>query len=109
MTFEINFTVCEKLPFETDAFFCYSSYKMLQLFLLATLSGILSLLYYWAKQKQNYWKDRNIPHVKSPLLLGHFFKTVILKQHNIDALTHLYDHPNAKGKPFVGINVFHKV
>ncbi|XP_037026215.1 probable cytochrome P450 6g2 [Bradysia coprophila] len=81
---------------------------MLQAILLGILGGLLSLLYYWAKQKQNYWKDRNIPYIKSPLLLGHFFKTVILKQHNIDALTHLYDHPNAKGKPFVGINVFHK-
>lgn len=81
---------------------------MIQLILLGIIGGILSLGYYWAYQRQNYWKHRNIPHIKSPLLLGHFFKTVLMKEHNIDAITNLYSHRNAKGKPFVGINVFHK-
>lgn len=81
---------------------------MLPLILLGIISGLLSLIYYWASQRQNYWKHRNIPYIKSPLLLGHFFKTVLLKENNVNAITRLYDHSNAKGKAFVGINVFHK-
>lgn len=81
---------------------------MIELILLGIVSGLVSVLYFWAYQRQNYWKNRNIAHVKSPLLLGHFFKTVLLKENNVDALTHLYNHPNAKGKAFVGINIFHK-
>lgn len=65
-------------------------------------------MWYWAYEKKNYWKNRNIPHIESPLLLGHFYKTVLLKESNINTLTYLYDHPNATGNPFVGINVFHK-
>lgn len=80
-------------------------FKMIHLILLGIISG---LVYYWAHQRQNYWKDRNVPHIKSPLLLGHFYKTVLLKENNVNAITRLYEHPNAKGQAFVGINVFHK-
>lgn len=82
--------------------------KMLGLVLAGLVSVVLSVIYYWAHQRQNYWRDRNIPYVKAPKLLGHFFKTVLLRQHNVDAMADLYHHPNAKGKSFVGINVFHK-
>lgn len=81
---------------------------MIQLILLGIIGGLLSLIYYWANQRQNYWKNLNIPHVKSPLLLGHFFKSVILREHSVKAISNLYEHPNARGKPFVGINIFHK-
>ncbi|KAJ6639682.1 putative cytochrome P450 6g2 [Pseudolycoriella hygida] len=81
---------------------------MLQLMLVGVFCGLLSLVYYWAYQRQNYWKIHNIPHVKSPLLVGHFFKMVLLKESNVDVLSKLYYHPNAKGKAFVGINIFHK-
>ncbi|XP_037039476.1 probable cytochrome P450 6g2 [Bradysia coprophila] len=81
---------------------------MLTLVLFAVAISLLSLIYYWAYEKQNYWKVRSIPHIRSPLLLGHFYKTVLLKESNISALSYLYNHPDANGKPFVGINVFHK-
>lgn len=44
-------------------------------------------------QKQNYWKNRNIPRIESPLLSRYFYKTVLLRESNINALSHLYD-PN---------------
>lgn len=81
---------------------------MITVILFAVSFGLLSLIYYWAHEKQNYWKVRNIPHIKSPFLLGHFYKTVLLKKSGISVLDYLYNHPEAKGKSFVGINVFHK-
>lgn len=81
---------------------------MIAIILLGTVSALLSLIYYWAYQRQNYWKNRNIPYIQSPLLLGHFFKTVLLKENNVNVMHRLYYHPNAKGRAFVGINVFHK-
>ncbi|KAG4066159.1 hypothetical protein HA402_010361 [Bradysia odoriphaga] len=81
---------------------------MLTLILFAVVISLLSLIYYWAYEKQKYWRVRGIPHIRSPILLGHFYKTVLLKESNISALSYLYNHPDANGKPFVGINVFHK-
>lgn len=55
-----------------------------------------------------YWKERDVPFIKSPMLLGSFFKTTILKESVSKTLTYLYNHESAKNEPLVGFNLFHK-
>lgn len=75
--------------------------------LIAILVGLVLIIYYWAYQRQTFWKRHNVPHVKSSIL-GHFARTTFLLENNTETFARLYNDPNAKGKPFVGINVFHK-
>lgn len=82
-------------------------FKMLLVILLAIVVGLLSYLFYCAYQRQNFWKDRNIPHIDSPLW-GHFLKTTALQESAAVTITNLYHHKQAQGHKFVGINVFHK-
>uniref|UniRef100_A0A336K519 CSON013221 protein n=1 Tax=Culicoides sonorensis TaxID=179676 RepID=A0A336K519_CULSO len=80
---------------------------MIFLILISILIGLLSYFYYVAEKRRNYWKDRNIPHIESPLW-GHFFATTFLQEHVTTTLTKLYNHERAKNQKFVGINIFHK-
>lgn len=76
--------------------------------LLITLSLTIFYGYHWAKQRQTYWKRNNVPYIESLPLLGHFTWMVLLKENIAHVISRLYNHPNAKGQPYVGINVFHK-
>lgn len=78
-----------------------------ELFLTLFIASV-GYLYFWALKRKNYWKDRNVPHIESPLLLGNVYKTFFMKEVITKAFDKIYYHPNAQGQPFVGINVFHK-
>lgn len=80
---------------------------MLSVILLTLVVGLLSYLFYVAHQRQNFWKDRNIPHIKSSIW-GHLLKTTALKENAAITFNNLYNHDEAQGHKFVGINVFHK-
>lgn len=66
------------------------------------------LLYTWARKRKNYWKDRNVPHIESPLLLGNFASTFFLRESVTKAINRIYYHPKAQGQPFVGCHMFYK-
>lgn len=74
----------------------------------AIFTLLIIYLYGWAKKRQTYWKDQKIPHIESFPLLGHFVRPTILKENISDTIIRLYNHPSAKGQPFIGINIFHK-
>uniref|UniRef100_A0A336MT06 CSON006782 protein n=1 Tax=Culicoides sonorensis TaxID=179676 RepID=A0A336MT06_CULSO len=80
---------------------------MIFFILISILIGLLSHFYYVAEKKRNYWKDRNIPHIESPLW-GHLLATTFLQEHVTTTLNKLYNHDRAKNQKFVGINIFHK-
>lgn len=72
------------------------------------LVGVSTWLYLWALKRKNYWKDHNVPHVESPLLMGNFAKAMFLKESIITIMNRIYHDPLAKDQPFIGINVFHR-
>lgn len=80
---------------------------MLSIILLTVVVGLLSYLFYVAHKRQNYWKDRNIPHITAPIW-GHVLKATALKENAADTLNNLYNHKEAQGHKFVGINIFYK-
>lgn len=75
---------------------------------LAVFVASLVFFFNWALKRKNYWKDRNVPYVESPLLLGNVYKTFFMKKVITKAFDEIYYHPNSKGQPYVGINVFYK-
>lgn len=76
---------------------------------LLTIFFTLTLyIYQWARRQKNFWKDRGVPYIDSPLLLGHFLRPMILKESPAVTVSRLYNHRNAKGQPFVGVHLFHK-
>lgn len=77
-------------------------------FFISIIVSTVVFVYFWASKRQNYWKDRNVPHVKSPLLIGNLFKTFILKEPITETFDRIYYDSEAKGKPFIGFNAFHK-
>lgn len=81
---------------------------MLAELLFTAISLLIIYGYFWAKQRQTYWKRKNIPYIESRPLLGHFTRTVFLKENIAHTISRLYNHSKAKGQPFVGINAFHK-
>ncbi|XP_063708851.1 LOW QUALITY PROTEIN: uncharacterized protein LOC134837406 [Culicoides brevitarsis] len=80
---------------------------MLSIILFSILTGLVSYIFYLAVKRQNYWKDRNIPHIKAPIW-GHVLKPTLLQENIADTLNNLYHHKDAQGQKFVGINIFHK-
>lgn len=80
---------------------------MIQICLLLVV-GAISLAYYWLLKQKNFWKDQNIPYIEAPLLVGNFGKSFFLKEHVTTAFERIYHHPNARGKSFVGVNIFNK-
>lgn len=81
---------------------------MIIVLLLAVVILILTYGYIWARQRQTYWKRHKIPYIESFPLLGHFARMILLQENIADTIRYLYNHPNAKEQPFIGINVFHK-
>lgn len=69
---------------------------------------IIITLSYWCIRRNNFWKYRNIPYISSIPILGHFCGPVLLWENITTTLDYLYNHPNAKNKPFVGVFFFHK-
>lgn len=69
---------------------------------------VLTTLVYWLFRRQDYFRNLNIPYVKSWPLLGAFggsiTKRVLIYQNTYD----LYNAPEVKNQPFFGIFVFHK-
>uniref|UniRef100_A0AAU7NKI2 unspecific monooxygenase n=1 Tax=Maruca vitrata TaxID=497515 RepID=A0AAU7NKI2_MARVT len=49
--------------------------------LLYTLAAIFAGAYYFAVRKYNYWKKRNVPHLKPTPLLGNYGEFIRLKKH----------------------------
>lgn len=62
----------------------------------------------WALKRKNYWRDKGVTYIDSPILLGSFFKTLILREPVTETFDRLYNHPSAKNEPFIGVNLFHK-
>lgn len=86
-------------------------YELLPLLLIAGLALFalaVILVRIWAIRKRNYWKSQDVPYIDSPLILGHFSRSFILKKPITDTCNEIYNHADALDKPFIGVNVFHK-
>lgn len=59
-------------------------------------------------QRQNYFKNCNVPHYKSVPLLGSFADILLKKVGIHDHVESIYNHPDLKDKPYFGIFLFHK-
>lgn len=76
-------------------------------FFIAT-STIMLIVIYWINRRQNYFKNLNIPFVKSTPLLGAFSKAVLGKMGFYDNVLDLCNRSEVKGRPFFGMFLFHK-
>lgn len=70
--------------------------------------GALTWLIYWGLKRKNYWRDHGVPHVESPIFWGTFGNPMFMKESVTSVMQRIYKHPNSKGQPFVGVNVFYK-
>ncbi|XP_055906865.1 cytochrome P450 6a2-like [Eupeodes corollae] len=74
------------------------------LYLISTIVGLLSILFYFLRERMNYWKKRGIPHNEPSLFFGNM-KGVSQSRHLIDPFRDLYKQ--FKGTtPFCGIYFF---
>lgn len=62
----------------------------------------------WIHRRLQYFKDRNIPFVKSLPLLGAFGDTILNKCGIYDNVIKFYNDLDVKDSPFFGIFMFHK-
>lgn len=87
----------------------YEEYILLGLMIAFALFALFYVLIrVWAIRKRNYWKTQDIPFIDSPLMLGPFSKSFILKKPISETCEEIYNHASVKDKPIVGVNVFHK-
>lgn len=63
---------------------------------------------WWLYRRQDYFKNLNIPYVKSIPLLGAFSDSLLGKTGFYDNVLAICNRPEVKDQPFFGINVFHK-
>lgn len=75
---------------------------------LIAISVILAALIYWINRRQDYFKNFDVPYVRSLPLLGAFSDAVLGKSGFYDNVRDICERPEVKGKPFFGIFLFHK-
>lgn len=85
----------------------FVGFNLLTNFLLVSLV-ILGSFIFWISRRQNYFKNHNVPFIKSTPLLGSFSKTVLGKIGFYENVAELYNRPEVKDYPFFGMFVFHK-
>ena len=71
-------------------------------------STILIFILYWCKQRLNYFKNNNIPYLKSLPFLGALTDAVIGKKGLYECIDIIYSNPQFKNEQFFGIFMFHK-
>ena len=72
------------------------------------LSILLGLAWYYFYLPLNYWKRRGVPSVKALPLVGSLWPALSLKTTIGLLLQDFYNAPEAKGKPFIGFNAYHR-
>lgn len=77
-------------------------------FLLFAVISLIASFVYWLFKRQDYFKNNNIPYIKSFPILGTFFGPIIGTVSFYERVLQLYNDPAVKDKPFFGITVFHK-
>lgn len=68
----------------------------------------LTAIVYWLFRRQDLFKDKNVPYIKSPPLWGSFGDVMTGKTGFYDHIVTLYNQPEVKDKPFFGFFMFHK-
>lgn len=66
------------------------------------------LLFYWGLNKSLYWKRKKIPSIKAKPLIGSIAGIFSFEKSIADFFYDFYFDESTKGKPFVGIHMFHK-
>lgn len=73
--------------------------------LLATLVGII---WYFSNRRLSYFKDRNIPYLKSVPFVGAISDVLIGRKGIYDCMEDIYKKPQFENDKFFGIFMFHK-
>ncbi|KAG5677406.1 hypothetical protein PVAND_007166 [Polypedilum vanderplanki] len=68
----------------------------------------LILLLVWIRKNQNYFKDRKIPYLKSPVILGAYADVALGRKGVYRTIEHIYNDIKFKDEKYFGIFVFHK-
>ncbi|KAG5680052.1 hypothetical protein PVAND_009583 [Polypedilum vanderplanki] len=72
------------------------------------LIAVVILFIFWSRKRLNYFKDRNVPYLKSIPFLGAFSNTIIGKSGLYESTEELYYNEKFADEPFYGIFMFHK-
>jgi len=75
---------------------------------LILVTSILLIIFYWLNQRLNYFKNRNIPYLRSFPLLGVLTDSIIGRKGLYDCIDNIYKNPKFKNEQFFGIFMFHK-
>lgn len=77
-------------------------------YILLAFVGLFAYLYLWGLKRKNYWADKGVPYVESPIFLGNLAGALFCRENVTKALNRIYYHPTSKSVPFIGFNLFHK-
>lgn len=69
---------------------------------------ILLISFYFLKKHQNYFKDRNVPYIRSNIFLGSLKDAFLMKKGVYENFMDIYNDPVAKNEPFFGMFLLHK-
>ena len=73
-----------------------------------SLIWIPILAYYASLFMNTYWKRKGIAYIPASPIFGNLKEVLFAKKSAAEAFGDFYFHPDAKDRPFVGINTFHK-
>ncbi|XP_032527765.2 cytochrome P450 6B2-like [Danaus plexippus] len=65
------------------------------------IGTVVCLLYYYLKKKLNYWKERDVPHVKPLLIFGNYLDYIFLRKPALEVADELCK--NLPDEPYFGV------
>lgn len=75
---------------------------------LALIFVLLSCIFWWIYDNQNYFKKRNVKYLKSTPLLGSLGDTVLKKTSVFENILKNYNTPELKNEPYFGMFIFYR-
>lgn len=70
------------------------------------LGFVFLLLYLWTRHRYSYWRRKNIPNITPFPIFGNLQDIILRRSNGSEHFAYLYNHPNAKDQPVVGLHVF---
>lgn len=72
------------------------------------LAGALAAIYFWCKYTFSYWKRKGLPYIEPTPIIGNTKEAFTLKRNFGLHLSDIYNDPQMKKEPVVGIYTFNQ-
>lgn len=67
---------------------------------------LIGLVYVWLRYRYSYWKRHQVPHLTPTYGVGNLGGLFSMEHSPAEFVQSLYDHPDGRNEPFVGVHVF---